>query len=267
VDLALWQFAERTHPVYERPAEATRWPFARPVPYAATEGVEPAEYEEGEEGLVSEPLQMSLEAVPSADWYQKDASGNTVLTLRLHSGYAPQMDLDPIRQMAGQMYDMFRALSRGPLSYRDLRLMGHPYGYGQPEEELTWRKLGEPRKVSWRTPEGESWRHIAGIRGSVATMAVVHRHTGQFEAAWRHSLMATPDGVVLTFWNERKSERGAPVAFFLAHGTVKMQAHGPWETVPRWFWPRLVNAWRAEARRASMRQRALEGQFGTAGVD
>jgi len=140
VDLALWQFAERTHPVYERPAEATRWPFARPVPYAATEGVEPAEYEEGEEGLVSEPLQMSLEAVPSA-------------------------------------------------------------------------------------------------------------------------------GVVLTFWNERKSERGAPVAWFLAHGSVKMQAHGPWETVPRWFWPRLVTAWRAEARRASMRQRALEGQFGTAGVD
>ncbi|MGD9497964.1 MAG: hypothetical protein AB7Y46_16795 [Armatimonadota bacterium] len=263
MDLTMWYYADESHPVYSRPRDADRWAFVLP-------GMQAAPYEEAEEGVeldtghvypTGEPLQLTMPAMPALEWHQT-AAGNTVLTMRLHSDWAAEIEMADVLEAARAMWEDFRRHSRGPLTYQDLADLGHPYGYGTPRQALTWEKLGRPRKVP-RYYAGRSLGHPRGIRGSVPTMSVVNYHTGEFEAAWRWSYSWRGDGLTLVFWNERKSEAGAPVAWFLAHGTVWMQAHGPWEVVPRRHWSPIVNAWRQAAQRAALRARARVGQFGT----
>jgi len=273
MDLQYWRFMERTHPVYERPPEAEAWEFARPLPVRGGWALHADPYREAEEeeaaGLIEEPLHMSIEGMPALDWYQ-NAAGHTVLTLRLFSAYAEDMDLTEIVAAARAMFDDFKAHSRGPLDRADLARLGHPYGYGEPGAP-TWARLQTPRKVPRYAVSGTQMRrvslgHVRGIRGSVPTMSVVNRDTGEFERDWRWTYTVSGVGITLTFWNERLSGAGAPVAWFLLHGTIWMQAHGPWSVVPVRHWPALVQAWRAAALRAALARRRDEGVYGTEAI-
>ena len=265
VDVRVWEFAEETHPVYERPLGEERWPVAyrgwTPTPYEEVPGASKGLWEQP--FPQQEPERMTFDLSGAVDLYVT-AQDNVVIRMRLNSRYVTSMDLSEIRALGTQMYEAFRALSRGPLSLQELRRLGHPYGYDVPRGGSRWEALRNPREVPWRSPfTGQSLRHVRGMRGSVGTLDVVNLQTGQFERAWRWNMIATGGSVTLSFWNERKSRTGAPVAWFLAHGTIYMQAHGPWTVVPERFWPLLVRAWRAEALRASLRRSAYLQQFGT----
>jgi len=273
VDLSYWHYLEQAHPVYDRPPEAERWEFATPgltpAPYEVPPEEEaPVTLDTGQPYPQRELLQMHFEVSPSLEWHQS-AAGNTVLTMHLSSDLMGDMDLGDVVQAARAMFDDFKAHSRGPLTRYDLRDLGHPYGYGAPDEPPTWEKLGRPREVP-RFPqvlrEGQLRRvslgHVRGMRGSVPTMSVVNRDTREFERSWRWTYSVRGDGLTLVFWNERKSERGSPISWFLAHGTIWMQAHGPWEVVPTAHWPQIVNAWRTAAQRAALGQRRDAGTYG-----
>ncbi|MEA3400818.1 MAG: hypothetical protein U9R79_06165 [Armatimonadota bacterium] len=273
MDLAHWRYIEATHPVYDRPVDVERWEFAtaglEPDEYQVPEEEEAEELPTGQPYPQQEPLHMDVEGMPSLDWYQKDASGNTILTMRLNSPWVGRMDLRELVAQARAMFEAFKRLSRGPLSYDDLEALRHPYGYGIPGEPFSWERLTRPRKVPrYRVTllGRRSLGHIRGMRGSVPTMSVVNIHTGEFERAWRWTYSMRGDGLTLTFWNQRKSERGAPVAWFLAHATYKMQAHGPWEVVPRRYWPRIVAAWRTAAQRAALEAKTRAGLYGREAV-
>lgn len=276
MDTAYWTYLDERHPIYDRPEEADRWQFA-------PEGLETQEYDEPdeEEALEApggqpypqgEALSMDVAGLPSLEWRQ-GPSGNTILNFRLRSQHARAMDLDPIVDAAREMWRDFRRHSRGPYSLEELADMGHPYGYGERGSTPSWGRLSDPRKVPRyaETLEGrKSIGHPRGIRGSVPNMSVVNKQTEgpeSFEQSWRWSYAQRGDGLTLSFWNERKSETGAPIAWFLAHGTIHMQAHGPWETVPRKHWPSIVNAWRQAARKAAQRTALDEGLFGAPEFD
>ncbi len=269
MDVTYWRFLDETHPLYDRPADATRWEFATrglvPEPYRTPSDTETVQLPSGQPYPQEEPLHMAVTGLPALDWYQ-NASGHTVLTMRLHSEFVADMDLSAVVTAARAMFEDFKRLSEGPLTYTDLRKLNHPYGYGAPDEPSSWAKLRRPRKVPRYAVVERRGRvsvgHIRGIRGSVPTLAVVNRQTGEFYRSWRWTYSVRGDGLTLTFWNERRSERGAPVAWFLAHGTRYMQAHGPWEVVPRRHWPLIVNAWRRAAREAAQRRRLAEGLYG-----
>ena len=273
MDTAYWTYLDDRHPMYDRPSDARRWEFAqrglRPAEYDVPDGDPPAYTRSGAPYPQGEDLSMGFDTLPSLRWRQ-GPGGNTILTFSLRSAHIADMDLSAVVEAARSMWLDFKAHSRGPYSRHDLRALNHPYGYGTPDEPPTWEKLTRPRKVPryGETLLGRrSIGHVKGIRGSVPTMSVVNRTTGEFEGAWRWSYAVRGDGLTLTFWNERRSERGAPIAWFLAHGTVKMQAHGPWEVVPRAHWGAIVGAWSAAARVASQERALAEGLYGADDFD
>ena len=118
-----WEFADLTHPVYERePKEEKNWPV--PLP-----GMVADDYRD-REGLTVEPLHMSMEGYPSTDLY-KGASGDTVQLVHLKTKQ-DMLDVDQteIDQIAEEWLKHLRTMSLGPYSLKLLREMGHPYGSG-----------------------------------------------------------------------------------------------------------------------------------------
>jgi len=205
---------------------------------------------------------MDVVGHPSVDMHLS-ASGNTVQTIRLRSKYIKDMDLSGMKRLAQQMFNAYKRLSRGPYSSGDLRDMGHPYGYGHPRSrstghvKATWTTLRNPRQMP-----GFVGKHRVGARGFVQNRAVVNSQSGAFERAWRWNMVPSADGLILNFWNERKSDRGAPISWFLAHGTVKMQAHGPWPYVLDQMLPLFQAEWHQQAVGASRARDLDEATFG-----
>ena len=254
--VAEWEFAEATHPVYERPPGATRWPAAPP-------GLVPDEYEE-RRGTLVEPLHMSMEGAPSVDLYQAPG-GDTIQKIELRSQYTPDVDTSEVEQVAREWTDLLVRMSMGPYSLDDLREMGHPYGYGQPDDPRTsgWARLFRPRAMpSMR-------RHTAGVRGSMPNRSIINLQSGELLGNWYVRILRWYGGLNILFGN--RSE----YAWFLAHGTRSMQAHGPWETVARRLLGRLHNVgrltsyrgWQKAMRRTQAEQAAMVGQFGEAALD
>jgi len=250
-----WQFLEE-HPIYEREWQETRWPAALPgmrprayLPYVPPGRTMPM-------AGVREPLLMEMVGHPSVDIHQA-ASGNTVQTVHLQSIYAPYIRLDRMRDFARRWVEALRRLSRGPYSQKDLREMGHPYGFGVPGSKASWVRLGTPRVIP-SFPVGTR----RGARAAVPNRAVINLQSGDFESHWRWSVLRWGEGITLNFWNEAKSKEGAPYPWFLSHGTVKMQAHGPWPYVAEELLPQVQNDWRQGAAEAARALAAAEGQFG-----
>ena len=254
-----WPVFEPPHiAVTERPQADTRWPVPLPgmvqrayTPYWPPGAPRPQRLEE-------RPV-MVMEDYPSVDIHMS-GSGNVTQTVRLHSQYTRQMDLSTLRTLAAQWYASLRRMSEGPLQPKDLRRMGHPYGYGD-TPVISWARLRNPRAIP-----GYQGRYRAGARGMVTNRAVINSVTGTFRDKWRMSVTMQDGGAQLNFWNEARSERGANYPWFLAHGTVKMQAHGPWEEVARQMLPEVHAAWREGASQAARERRALVSQMGEEGV-
>lgn len=250
----LWEFAERTHPVYERQPGDTRW-------IAPPEGFRPAGYVPwmvSERVNTREPLTMTQVGHPSVRVFREGSDGPTVqeVTLRTtHRQALSDEDLEGIRQAGAQWFDTLRALSRGGLSSGDLRGLGHPYGYGQPgNQNARWEQIRQgPRGADALFKRG--W-HAKRVRGAVPPLSVVNYQSGAFYNAWHWSVELTPFGATLRFVNDTF------YAWFLAHGTVRMVAHGPWGEASNRYLTQIQQTWRQAVRAAQRRRRAEEAQFG-----
>lgn len=244
----VWEFADREHPVYQRAPWETRWGYA-------LEGFRAAGYVPW---MVSprvntrEPLKLVEEGHPSVTARREGTDGPTVQEISLQSAYAEELDdstIAEIRRLAAQWYETLRALSRGPLTLADLRDMGHPYGYGE-------KPGGHPRegmrgKKSHPALFGSGW-HAKGVRGAVPPLSVVNLQSGDFYEGWSWEVERTPTGILLRFI------QAVPYAWYLIHGTYRMQAHGPWKEAADRYLGRVQQIWTQGAREASRRRRALE---------
>jgi len=252
-----WEFAEDAHPVYHKPPEIERWPFALP-------GLTTPKYEEDENGRIIEPLEMGTEHFPSATIFQRGTA--TVQQVTLRSRFAQDMDLSEVEQIQASWLAAMRDMSQGPYTSAMLAEMGHPYGtrppatLGDVREDMSWTK----RKRRPKLPPMGKHAHIRGMRGRVSNQSIVNKQSGNFERRWSTRVLRWFGGINLMFVNS------AFYAWFLAHGTIYMHAHGPWATVAQRFLPRLHKAWRLAAyyawRRAyqqrELEQRAIMTQFG-----
>lgn len=250
MNVAEWEFPPWHPVVLDRPREDTRW--IAPLPYMRPRAYTPYEPPGSHRGQqITEPLRMDMVGHPSVDIHQT-ANGSTVQTVRLYSSYAHYIDLARIRVLAKQWYESLRRLSLGPYSLQDLAEMGHPYGYDGADP---WRRLRNGRTIP-RFSAGQ--RH--GARRLLPNRAVVNLQSGDFERAWRYSVLPFSGGLTINFWNETL------YSWFLAHGTIRMQAHGPWAYVANEMLPEVQEAWRLGAMAAARQVRAMEEQFGTEAV-
>lgn len=260
----LWTFARMGHEVYTRPDDVEQWEFGRPQTQML-----PYEQEVDEDGQrqypASERLWTTMEGQPSVRVYQTPDTENTVQSVTLKSGLAALVDLSQIRALAAQWYGLLRAMSMGSLTTGDLREMGHPYGYGAGTALKGWARLRHPNKVPTQPK-----RHFKGVRGSVGNLDIVNLQSGRFLRGWRYSVLPHGQGVTLNFWNEAKSPPrkgdpgGKPYPWFLSHGTVRAQAHGPWNRVATELMPALLSTWRRITHQAYREAVAREQAAGEA---
>jgi hypothetical protein len=208
---------------------------------------------------------MEMVGHPSVDIHMSPA-GYPVQTVKLLSPrYAPYIRIDQIEQLARQWHSALRRLSRGPLSLNDLRKMGHPYGYHHPVVggyvKPTFGTLRQPRTIP-----GYASAHRAGPRGFVANRSVINMQSGKLERSWSYSVLRWSGGITLNFWNTAKTDRGFSYPAALAHGTMKMQAHGPWSSVAEQMLPQIQQEWRQGAAQAARSTDLDEGLYGAAAV-
>lgn len=245
-----WAFTDPSHPAYERPPDVERWPYALP-------GYTPQKYR-SRQGMTTEPLMMAEEGHPSVRLFQ-DETGATVQRVTLRTRYLQYMDLGRITELAREWHRLLAAMSLGPYSLEMLREMGHPYGYGATTTP-SWARLSQPRK----RPSMGAAAYIKGLRGRVSDRSIINYQSGRLYESWSQRVTELPNGKGLAL----DFVAGTDYAWYLAHGTVSMQAHGPWKTVADRELPVLQQAWRAEATRAWQRAQAeadaMSGQFGQA---
>lgn len=162
--------------------------------------------------------------------------GGVAARLERNSRYAENIsddELQGIRTLAARLVSDAEAFSQGPLSYAELRRRNHPFGRGL--------KAGKRR--------GGVGKSI--MRGT-SNMAVVNRHSGDYAGAWQSDVKRGKSGITVELANS------APYAAFLALGTVRMKAHGPFSTVPARLLPALNREWLKLTRRAWQREQALK---------
>jgi len=253
--VAEWVFYDLLHPVYERPERDREW-IAPPLAFR------PQEYKtihttQGER--TAEPLHMDALGHPSVDLY-RTPDGETIERISLKTNYMEGIDLSEVQSIAESMLTAMRDLSQGPYSLADLADMGHPYGYGERGEPVSWRRIRRPRPIPRMGPAA----YTSTLRGRVSDYSVINEQTGDLVKSWRLTILKWFGGVNILLRNARY------YAWFLAHGTYKMQAHGPWDVIVKRFLPSLMTAWRRAAyyswrdrmRRLAAETAAMEGQFG-----
>lgn len=144
-------------------------------------------------------------------------------------------DFERLQKLLEQVEGTARRLSQGGLSHADLRRMGHPYGKGNAYGKGARRGLGRLR----------------GAGRGVSNRAIVNRHSGNFERSWDTQFLRDKSGVSLMLENE------AEYAAYLAFGTRRMKAHGPFTTAMAKHLSAIDAEWRRLARVATARNKAL----------
>jgi hypothetical protein len=234
-----WTYFDREHPLYQLAPWQTRdtsWPFTPPELRGAPL--------EREDGLLTEPLEMRSVAWPGAmRVYRVGSNGPTVQEIRLFSPYTGSIDLGGIEALARVWVDAMVRLSGGPYSGKDLAKQGHPYGWaskpvGQRMSLAAWTAGWQPRQMPGF---GGKYRVAKGIKGFMPDRAVINVDSGFLQSHWRMEVLRDADGVTVRIVND------ASYAWYLARGTVNMQAHGPWGPVGAEMAPKLVDTWRQAA--------------------
>lgn len=191
----------------------------------------------------NEPVEVAN--TPSVKIAPNPHGEGIAVIIRLNSRYMDTMEMGEIGRVAEMMTEQMRVLSRGPYTTKMLREMQHPYGR---------EKNNQTRKVA-RGYNGKSIGHVKGIRGSVPTLTVINSQRGELERAWKCEVERDETGVTILIIND------TPYATFLALGTTKMQAHGPWSFVPTMFRSMMLSAWQKQVRGAWLKQNAESGVF------
>lgn len=162
-------------------------------------------------------------------------------------GLIDDHDADGLRRLAADFVDQMKGYSRGPLNARELRRRGHPYGRGlQP----SGAKRGTIRGIG----------RVKGMRGSVPDLSIINTNGGEFERAWESSVEVDATGATLTITNS------TPYAFYLAAGTGKMKAHGPFTQVPIRNLARINSEWQKIVRAVYSRKRMEADMMAQLGI-
>ena len=122
-------------------------------------------------------------------------------------------------------------LSQGPLSLKELRRRGHPYGRG-----------------------GRRGRIASSGRAGIPNLAIVNRQSGKLAGAWSVQIKRGKSGADFIL------ENSAQWAAFVALGTKRMAAHGPFTASLQRRLNKLDAAWRQAAKEAYFREQLMGGQ-------
>ena len=129
-----------------------------------------------------------------------------VVEVTLRTRYADELgDLSELRAVAAAMLERFKAMSGGPYSSRQLAAIGHPYG----------RDKGVARRVP-RGMFGRALGSVRSVRGSVPSLTVINRQSGELQNSWNMEVERTPGGAVMRFINDSLP------AYLLPAGTARM---------------------------------------------
>lgn len=160
--------------------------------------------------------------------------------LRRNSQYADYIGRDELldfNRIINKIVNDAEDMSQGTLSYSDLRKRNHPYGRG------------------FLAPSGGRRRglgRLQGVRAGISNKAIANRHSGDFARSWKGSLSLDKSGATIELTND------SPYAPYLAFGTAKMQAHGPFTAAVVKNLPALNQEWLKVSRAAFMRQQQME---------
>lgn len=213
--------------------------------------------------IIDPEMSMRMPWTDSFMVYVRPNDNVTVGESSLSSPYASQMteaDLAGVTSQAGRMLEMMKLMSAGPYTSRDLRLMGHPYGYDEVDDKKVPRKVGRYGRAGNRVSIG----HPKGVRGSVPTMNVINSQSGDLQHAWQWGYELTPTGISVKFWNDSLSANQGPKLWWLTAGTKKMQPHSPVWYVAQRMLPDLEREWRKATQEAQSRQQMRERMLETA---
>jgi len=144
--------------------------------------------------------------------------------------------VQPFETWAEAVANDARSLMRGPLNRGRLRAMGHPYGRGT------------------HTPKGRRRRglgRIQGQRAGISNLAVINSQSGELARSVTVMVRRTKTGVRIEWHYDTE------YAAYLAFGTIRMRAHGPFATSVTKSVQRANNIARDAGRTAYFRSRAM----------
>lgn len=105
------------------------------------------------------------------------------------------------------------AMSQGPYKLNELAAMNHPYSANRPSGINRLSKLNPPAGATKKD--------------------IINKQSGLLARSWQTHFELTPDGFEASLSNT------APWAWWLAHGTKNMRAHGPWKAAFQMHMPEI----------------------------
>jgi hypothetical protein len=186
------------------------------------------------------PPMVVVAGQPSLKLQLRTGGDGVAVSVTRNSPYTPFIsagDMAGVKRIGQQMLDKQVQLSQGSLSPTDLRQRNHPYGLG----------IFGPNKKR-RRGVGRTTRQ----RG-VSNMAVVNRQSGEFHRSWELKFIRGTNGITIMMINTSKQ------AEYLAFGTKRMRAHGPFTTAPLLLMHALNAEWMRAAKQGYHRAMALRG--------
>lgn len=160
---------------------------------------------------------MNIKGQPSMR-LEEMSNGGARTILDRNSPYAKFMqtnDFAALRRIMQSVKSLAETLSAGTYKQKTLTEMGHPYAT---------RHKGL-KGIKQKKPRG------------IANLSVVNTQSGQFLTAWHTSVSKRADGVELKLYNNED------YAWYLAAGTRKMKAHGPFTAAMVKHIPQINLAW------------------------
>lgn len=176
----------------------------------------------------------------------RGANGEAIVLLQrrtAHSAFVTNSDLTPLREVMRRVKQDAISLSQGPLSLKALGAMNHPYGRGP------WSPSGYRRGKLGRLQAGVRMSRSPS-RGGVRNTAVINRQSGALQGKWHYRVQRSKQGVDMILYNT------AEYAAYLALGTTRMKAHGPFTSAFLRQFGTINMAWLQITRNAWRRRQA-----------
>ena len=173
--------------------------------------------------------------------------GGVAVEITLRTRYAATLDITALQVLAARMVQKMESQSQGPLNTARLRALGHPFGRDKGGQN---RRV--PRFIGGTQKGRKSVGHPLGVRGSVPTRNVINRQSGELAASWESEVVHTSSGAMMRLINSSAHAR------YVAMGTRRMVAHGPWTYIPVMMRSQLMSQWQRSVRQA--RQKQIEAQ-------
>lgn len=178
------------------------------------------------------PTVVQVGGAPSIQMKRRDRGGVTTTVQRSspYTDFLTTPDINLIRVVARKIVADAEASSQGPLTTAILRKRGHPYGRG--------RRQGLGR--------------IQGRQVGVSNLTIINSQSGALAKRWSYKLNVYKSGIDIDLINTKR------YAGYLAFGTSKMKAHGPFTSSIVKHLAELNQVWLQTTRQAYLRYQATE---------